>query len=181
MRRRNEKLMGEFKKMKKENEAGKEEIKQLMKLHEKLSEKEKLCQDLQASCSLLEDRLKTASQSACEGDQHTTVLSEKLEDTERKLRDKESLMRDISEELTNQKKEVRSLKDALSAESERQLNEFNSVIDERLEERNQQLAATGAKVKELNDIIMQKDEMYKTLKEESNSALHQSRSDLEKL
>merc|ERR1712183_127271 len=155
------------------NELLTSKVEELEKWETECLEKDKLCSNLQSSCNLLEERLESRSKTTRSLEQQLAKMTSQYEETKQKLEDKQSRLSKLGDELTSNQSEVRKLKDALREESERQLNELNSMVEERLAERDEQISSTAVKVKQLCEVINKKDIEISKLKQEEKTIFNQ--------
>merc|ERR1739838_732150 len=170
-------LTCQLEKKKKENEAKlsaserqnfylKSKVKKSEKWEFEYSEKNELCKSLQASCDLLNERLTMTAKTSREFEQQLMEATEKLAETRERLVERERVASKLADDLNDKNKTIRKLKDELVAESERQLNEVNSMVESRLSERDEQISATADRVNQLCEVINKKDLMVAKTKEE---------------
>merc|ERR1739838_834328 len=170
-------LTCQLEKKKKENEAQlsaserqnfylKSKVKKSEKWEFEYSEKNELCKSLQASCDLLNERLTMTAKTSREFEQQLMEATEKLAETRERLVERERVASKLADDLNDKNKTIRKLKDELVAESERQLNEVNSMVESRLSERDEQISATADRVNQLCEVINKKDLMVAKTKEE---------------
>merc|ERR1739838_728113 len=142
------------------------QVKKSEKWEFEYSEKNELCKSLQASCDLLNERLTMTAKTSREFEQQLMEATEKLAETRERLVERERVASKLADDLNDKNKTIRKLKDELVAESERQLNEVNSMVESRLSERDEQISATADRVNQLCEVINKKDLMVAKTKEE---------------
>merc|ERR1739838_740339 len=141
------------------------QVKKSEKWEFEYSEKNELCKSLQASCDLLNERLTMTAKTSREFEQQLMEATEKLAETRERLVERERVASKLADDLNDKNKTIRKLKDELVAESERQLNEVNSMVESRLSERDEQISATADRVNQLCEVINKKDLMVAKTKE----------------
>ncbi|CAK8683930.1 unnamed protein product [Clavelina lepadiformis] len=164
---------------------------QLSDLQNKFAEKEKweteareksqLCEQLSASCSVLEERLQESLKQGRAAEEELFTLKSEFLNTCECLEQREELVKQLGAEVTKYNDEIRQLKGTLQMESERQINELNSLVESQAAERDEQLQAANNRIIELSDEVKLVRDKYEAEKNENCSKVEDMENELNKM
>ncbi|XP_076801700.1 uncharacterized protein LOC143446089 isoform X2 [Clavelina lepadiformis] len=164
---------------------------QLSDLQNKFAEKEKweteareksqLCEQLSASCSVLEERLQESLKQARAAEEELFTLKSEFLNTCERLEQREELVQQLGAEVTKYNDEIRQLKETLQLESERQINELNSLVESQAAERDEQLQAANNRIIELSNEVKLVRDKYEAEKNENFSKVEDMENELNKM